>query len=82
VARLSRASGELRLVLGSGEMQSAEKPPYSGTSGLLRFEQNARQIFDTLMGEGLEHHVSLVYGDYLPALQALARLLDLPTLSF
>jgi L-fucose isomerase-like protein len=34
------------------------------------------------MGEGLEHHVSLVYGDYLPALQALARLLDLPTLSF
>jgi L-fucose isomerase-like protein len=81
IARLSQASGELRLVLGKGEML-ALPPPFSGTSGILRFEKPARQIFDTLMQEGLEHHISLVYGDYLPALEAFARLTGLPTLYF
>jgi L-fucose isomerase-like protein len=81
IARLSQASGELRLVLGRGEML-ASPPPFSGTSGILRFEKPARQIFDTLMQQGLEHHISLVYGDYLPALEAFARLTGLPVLYF
>jgi len=34
-----------------------------------------------LMQEGLEHHISLVYGDYLAELQAFARLASLPVLS-
>ncbi len=80
LARLSQASGELRLVLGQGEMLALPKP-FSGTSGSLRLERPARQFFDRLMQEGLEHHISLVYGSYLPALQALAGLLDLPTLA-
>jgi L-fucose isomerase-like protein len=79
LARLSQATGELRLVLGRGQMLALPKP-FSGTSGSLRLERPARQFFDKLMQEGLEHHVSLVYGEYLPALQALAGLLDLPTL--
>lgn len=81
VARLSQASGELRLVLGRAEML-ASPPPFSGTSGILRFEKPARSIFDTLMQEGLEHHISLVYGDYFSALQAFARLTGLPVLYF
>jgi L-fucose isomerase-like protein len=81
IARLSQASGELRLVLGKGEML-ASPPPFSGTSGILRFEKPARQIFDTLMQQGLEHHISLVYGDYLAALEAFARLTGLPVLYF
>jgi L-fucose isomerase-like protein len=32
------------------------------------------------MQQGLEHHVSLVYGDYLAELQAFARLQGLPVL--
>ncbi len=32
------------------------------------------------MTEGLDHHISLTYGDHLDALLALARLLDLPVL--
>jgi len=79
LARLSQASGDLRLVLGQGEMLALPRP-FSGTSGSLRLQRPARQFFDRLMQEGLEHHVSLVYGAYLPALQALAGLLDLPTL--
>jgi L-fucose isomerase-like protein len=57
----------------------AAPPPFSGTSGTLRMEQPARQFFDTLMQEGLEHHISLVYGDHLEALLTLTRGLGLPT---
>jgi L-fucose isomerase-like protein len=33
-----------------------------------------------LMQQGLEHHVSLVYGDFLAELQAFARIGKLPVL--
>lgn len=79
VARLNRHAGELRLVLGRGQMLEAPAP-FSGTSGLLRLETPTRQFFDVLMQQGLEHHVSLVYGDYLAELQAFARLVSLPVL--
>lgn len=77
IARLSQATGELRLVLGQGEMLSAPAP-FSGTSGLLRLEKPARQFFDALLQQGLEHHISLAYGDSLASLQAFAELVDLP----
>jgi L-fucose isomerase-like protein len=54
--------------------------PFSGTSGLLRLETPTSQFFDVLMRQGLEHHISLVYGDYLAELQAFARLASLPVL--
>jgi L-fucose isomerase-like protein len=79
IARLNRHAGELRLVLGRGEMLDAPAP-FSGTSGLLRLETKTRQFFNVLMQQGLEHHISLVYGDYLAELQAFARLLSLPVL--
>jgi L-fucose isomerase-like protein len=79
IARLSQATGELRLVLGQGEMIQSP-PPFSGTSGVLRLEKPARQFFDQLLREGLEHHISLVYGNYLASLAAFANLMDLPVL--
>ena len=79
IARLNRHGGKLRLVLGRGEMLDAPAP-FSGTSGLLRLETPTRQFFDTLMQQGMEHHISIVYGDYLAELQAFARLLSLPVL--
>ncbi|PWH16725.1 MAG: fucose isomerase [Anaerolineae bacterium] len=79
IARLNRHQGHLRLVLGRGEMLDAPAP-FSGTSGRLRLETPTRRFFDTLMQEGLEHHISLVYGDYLAELRAFARLVSLPVL--
>jgi L-fucose isomerase-like protein len=79
IARLNRHEGKLRMVLGRGEMLDAPAP-YSGTSGLLRLETPTRQFFDVLMGQGLEHHVSLVYGDFLAELRAFARLSKLSVL--
>jgi L-fucose isomerase-like protein len=79
LARLSEATGEYRLVVSSGEMLRAPMS-FTGTSGVLRFDRPAAQVLDILLGEGLEHHLSLTYGDHLPALLALAKMLDLPVL--
>lgn len=79
LARLSEASGGYRLVIAGGEMlQSA--PSFSGTSGVLRFDAPASDVLDTIMREGLEHHVSLTYGDHRAALLALGAMLGLPVL--
>ncbi|MCB0116781.1 MAG: hypothetical protein KDD84_21935 [Caldilineaceae bacterium] len=69
-----------RLVVGGGEMVSAP-PSFSGTSGVIRFDRPVMDVFDTVMQEGLEHHVCIVYGDYRAALKAYARLAGLPVLA-
>ena len=79
VARLSEATGEFRLVIGGGEMLKASAA-FTGTSGRIRFDSGAAAVMDAIMREGLEHHVSLVYGDYQAALESLAGLLDMPVL--
>jgi hypothetical protein len=53
---------------------------FSGTSGVLRFDRPADQVLDIMLSEGLEHHVSLTYGDHVPTLLALAEMLELPVL--
>lgn len=78
-ARLSEASGEFRLVIGSGEMLKAP-PAFTGTSGRLRFDSGAAAVMDAIMREGLEHHISLAYGDHQDALESLARILGLSVL--
>jgi L-fucose isomerase-like protein len=80
LARLSQASGGLRLVTGSGEMLAAP-PSFSGTSGVLRFTRPVQTVLSTLISQGLEHHLALAYGDHTAALHVLARLMNLPTLS-
>jgi L-fucose isomerase-like protein len=79
LARLSQATGNLRLVLGRGEML-AEPKPFSGTAGILRLECTAEEFLNLLMREGLEHHISLTYGDHLAALHSFAGLTNLPVL--
>jgi L-fucose isomerase-like protein len=79
VARLSESSGEYRLVIGSGEIIRAPRS-FSGTSGLLHFDRPAREILDVILTEGLEHHISITYGEYADVLIALAKLLNIPVL--
>ena len=79
IARLSEATGEFRLVIGGGEMLKAP-PAFTGTSGRIRFDSGAQAVMDTLMREGLEHHVSITYGDYQAVLESLAGLLGLSVL--
>ena len=79
IARLSEATGEFRLVIGGGEMLKAP-PAFTGTSGIICFDSGAATAMDTIMRQGLEHHVSIAYGDHQGALAALARQLEMPVL--
>ena len=80
IARISQSTGSLRLVLGKGEMLAKPKP-FSGTSGTLKLTCSAQEFLNLLMAKGLEHHISLTYGDYFMALQAFADLIGLPVLT-
>lgn len=79
LARLSHVTGEYRLVVAGGEMLQAPLS-FTGTSGVLRFDKPASQVLETILSEGIEHHMSLTYGDHIPVLLALARQLKVPVL--
>ncbi|MGQ9491343.1 MAG: L-fucose/L-arabinose isomerase family protein [Anaerolineae bacterium] len=80
IARLTQAGdGAYRLVAGSGEMLRAPLS-FSGTSGVLRFDRPALEVLDTIMRAGLDHHISLTYGDFMPELLALGEILNIPVL--
>lgn len=79
LARLSEATGGFRLVIGGGEVIRAPIS-FSGTSGVVRFDGAAQKILDTILGEGLEHHLALTYGDHVDALIAFARMENIPVL--
>jgi L-fucose isomerase-like protein len=79
VARLTESSGQYRLVIGRGKMIRGPKS-FSGTSGLLQFDRPAKEVLDMILSEGLEHHISITYGDHSDVLIALAQLLDIPIL--
>jgi len=53
---------------------------FSGTAGVARFDQPVTEILDTVMGEGLEHHYGIVYGDVREQLAAVAALLGMPVI--
>ena len=79
IARLSQSRNETKLVIGLAEFVRAPMA-FTGTSGVMKFEAGAKQIFDTIMAEGLEHHYAIAYGDYRQSLRAIGSALGLPIL--
>ncbi|MGD8660695.1 MAG: hypothetical protein PVH37_12215, partial [Desulfobacterales bacterium] len=79
IARLSQSKNVIRLVIGSGEMIRAPMS-FSGTSGVVRFDRPVEEVLETIIGEGLEHHVSMAYGDCREGLKKLAGIMDIPIL--
>lgn len=79
IARLSEASGDYVLAIGTGEIIRAPQS-FSGTSGLLKFDKPSKDVLDIILGTGLEHHLSLTYGEYIDELIAFAKMLNLPVI--
>jgi L-fucose isomerase-like protein len=80
IARISQARGDLRLVIGEGEMLDAPKP-FSGTAGTLRLNILAKVFLNRLIHDGLEHHISLTYGHFSKQLQLFGEWMDLPVIN-
>jgi hypothetical protein len=64
-------------MIGGGEMVRAPLA-FAGTAGVVRFDRPAEEVLGTIMGEGLEHHYGIGYGDVRAELFALAEQLGLP----
>lgn len=84
LARLHRtrdAKGALgyALVIGGGEMVRAPRS-FGGTSGVVRFDAPAMMVLDRILRNGMEHHVSMIYGDFRDELRIFAQLAGLPIL--
>ena len=76
LARFSQSAGKDRLMIGGGKMLRAPLA-FAGTAGVVHFDRPVREVLDTVMGEGLEHHYGIGYGDVRAELYALADRLDL-----
>ena len=79
IARLSQATNDLSMVVAGAEMIEAPMS-FGGTSGVLKFDRPVGEVVDDLLSFGLEHHVSIAYGDHRPALRAVAEQLSMPLL--
>ena len=69
----------MALVIGFGTMLDMPLA-FSGTAGVIEFEQPAPEVVATIMREGLEHHYGIVYGDYRTELEALAEYWRIPVI--
>ena len=77
--RISQAFGEPKMILAGGQM--LKRPmAFTGTSGVVRFDNDAKQTLENVMSSGLEHHLALAYGEHRPLLRATAAALNLPIL--
>jgi hypothetical protein len=54
--------------------------PYSGTCGTIHWDRPVRDVAATIFGEGVEHHLGVVYGDHDDVLVELARRWDIPVI--
>ena len=79
IARLSQSKNVIRLVIGGGEMVRAPMS-FTGTSGVVKFDSPVEKVLETIIREGLEHHVSMAYGDCGESLKKMAGMLDIPVL--
>jgi L-fucose isomerase-like protein len=77
LARLSQSRGRHRLVVGGAEMLD-EPLPFSGTAGTARFDRPVDAVLDTVLGEGLEHHYGIAYGDHRARLAEYADAIGIP----
>lgn len=79
LVRISQAFGEPKMILAGGQM--LKRPmSFTGTSGVVRFDSDAKSTLENIMSSGLEHHLALAYGEHRPLLRATAAAMNLPIL--
>jgi L-fucose isomerase-like protein len=79
IARLTQARNGLALVLGAGDVIVAPMA-FTGTSATVRFDAGVAKAHAVLIGEMLEHHVAMVYGDHRDVLEGWAAMKGLPVI--
>lgn len=77
ILRLGEDGHNLRMLAVTG--QAMETPmDIRGTVSRVRFDCNVSAFLDELLSNGWEHHLVLAYGEILPELELLGRMLKMP----
>ncbi len=79
IMRISQSFGQQKMVVSKGKMINRTLP-FTGTSGVIKFDNDSKKVLNNIISFGLEHHVAITYGDHLRLLSELASELKLPIL--
>lgn len=79
LVRISQAYGVPKMVIAGGEMLDRPKS-FTGTSGVIKFDNPVDGVLLRIMNSGLEHHMAIAYGEYRPLLKEVAAAMKLPVL--
>ena len=79
IMRISQSFGQQKMVVSKGKMINRTLP-FTGTSGVIKFDNDSKKVLNDIISFGLEHHVAITYGDHLRLLSELASELKLPIL--
>jgi len=71
--RIDYAPGEYRLFLQKGNIIPMEKE-LKGTYAKAVFEDHIRDVLKKIIDNGIAHHISVVYGDYIRPLEIFAKI--------
>ena len=71
--RIDYTPGEYRLFLQKGNIIPMEKE-LKGTYGKVIFEDHVRDVLKKIIDNGIAHHISIVYGDYMRPLEIFAKI--------
>ena len=71
--RIDYAPGEYRIFLQKGKGLPMEKD-LKGTYVKVTFEDSIREVLDKIIQNGIAHHISVVYGEYIKPLEIFAKL--------
>ena len=71
--RIDYSPGEYRIFLQKGMGIPMDKE-LKGTYVKVRFEENIKYVLDKIIQNGIAHHISVVYGEFIKPLEIFARL--------
>ncbi len=72
--RIDSARGQTRLFMAHGQAENIDKN-LKGTYAKVTFDKPLKQLLDTVVYNGIAHHVSMVYANHLNAYRIFARLM-------
>ena len=75
VVRFDSAGTDYRIFLTSGYVIPMEKE-LSGTYMKVRFEKPVQEVLQTVVNNGIAHHASVVYGDFIKPFEIFAKIMN------
>jgi L-fucose isomerase-like protein len=73
--RFDYAPGEYRIFVQKGKAIPMEKQ-LKGTYAKVKFKDNVRVVLDKIIENGIAHHISVVYGDFITPIEIFAKIMD------